>query len=129
MIRRPPRSTLFPYTTLFRSQVGGGYGPVPGRDTAPGPPNPEPGGGCGPGLRQRSAALAGSGAGAVAATRSLPFAHLPVSRTCAKPGRILSSPTGRVAGGGVPVHHRSVAQLCAAGAYLGGLQRDRKRLG
>src|SRR3712207_7263400 len=29
MIRRPPRSTLFPYTTLFRSeaiQVLGGYG-------------------------------------------------------------------------------------------------------
>src|SRR3712207_7901354 len=26
MIRRPPRSTLFPYTTLFRSR-----GPVPGR--------------------------------------------------------------------------------------------------
>src|SRR5690349_23283679 len=29
MIRRPPRSTLFPYTTLFRSrknpEVGGGY--------------------------------------------------------------------------------------------------------
>src|SRR2546428_4047700 len=24
MIRRPPRSTLFPYTTLFRSQVMGG---------------------------------------------------------------------------------------------------------
>src|SRR2546422_5979534 len=24
MIRRPPRSTLFPYTTLFRSQVQGG---------------------------------------------------------------------------------------------------------
>src|SRR2546430_6516701 len=24
MIRRPPRSTLFPYTTLFRSAVGGG---------------------------------------------------------------------------------------------------------
>src|SRR5256886_5388023 len=24
MIRRPPRSTLFPYTTLFRSQSGGG---------------------------------------------------------------------------------------------------------
>src|SRR2546425_9749213 len=23
MIRRPPRSTLFPYTTLFRSDVGG----------------------------------------------------------------------------------------------------------
>src|SRR3712207_8267944 len=27
MIRRPPRSTLFPYTTLFRSDSkGGGYG-------------------------------------------------------------------------------------------------------
>src|SRR3712207_7081977 len=28
MIRRPPRSTLFPYTTLFRS--GAGADPVPG---------------------------------------------------------------------------------------------------
>src|SRR5256885_12833659 len=26
MIRRPPRSTLFPYTTLFRSVKCGGYG-------------------------------------------------------------------------------------------------------
>src|SRR2546430_16531161 len=26
MIRRPPRSTLFPYTTLFRSVVGGAAG-------------------------------------------------------------------------------------------------------
>src|SRR3712207_9356723 len=25
MIRRPPRSTLFPYTTLFRSEVDGYY--------------------------------------------------------------------------------------------------------
>src|SRR6266496_6137048 len=25
MIRRPPRSTLFPYTTLFRSIVASGY--------------------------------------------------------------------------------------------------------
>src|SRR5687767_8923996 len=24
MLRRPPRSTLFPYTTLFRSQLGAG---------------------------------------------------------------------------------------------------------
>src|SRR2546422_7070504 len=31
MIRRPPRSTLFPYTTLFRSRVAGR------RQTAPGP--------------------------------------------------------------------------------------------
>src|SRR3712207_8048421 len=26
MIRRPPRSTLFPYTTLFRSDLGGAIG-------------------------------------------------------------------------------------------------------
>src|SRR3712207_7083787 len=26
MIRRPPRSTLFPYTTLFRSSLAGGVG-------------------------------------------------------------------------------------------------------
>src|SRR5258707_5720688 len=36
MIRRPPRSTLFPYTTLFRSRgghAGGqGQGEVEGRD-------------------------------------------------------------------------------------------------
>src|SRR5258708_37846317 len=32
MIRRPPRSTLFPYTTLFRSQRAGGCVlPGPGR--------------------------------------------------------------------------------------------------
>src|SRR5688572_31587593 len=31
MIRRPPRSTLFPYTTLFRSRVAApAAGPVPG---------------------------------------------------------------------------------------------------
>src|SRR2546427_6045441 len=30
MIRRPPRSTLFPYTTLFRS-YGHGLGDEPGR--------------------------------------------------------------------------------------------------
>src|SRR2546429_4155017 len=28
MIRRPPRSTLFPYTTLFRSAIGEGQAPV-----------------------------------------------------------------------------------------------------
>src|SRR5437867_10325553 len=37
MIRRPPRSTLFPYTTLFRSPMG--PGPPPGRPP-PGPPRP-----------------------------------------------------------------------------------------
>src|SRR2546429_5789044 len=29
MIRRPPRSTLFPYTTLFRSQVAAGHDALP----------------------------------------------------------------------------------------------------
>src|SRR3712207_7195598 len=33
MIRRPPKSTLFPYTTLFRSGGGGGD---PARDRGPG---------------------------------------------------------------------------------------------
>src|SRR3989442_15890956 len=31
MIRRPPRSTLFPYTTLFRSRLLLGLGPGPDR--------------------------------------------------------------------------------------------------
>src|SRR2546430_13029240 len=32
MIRRPPRSTLFPYTTLFRSRLGALGEHRPGRD-------------------------------------------------------------------------------------------------
>src|SRR3712207_9164814 len=36
MIRRPPRSTLFPYTTLFRSGCGPGGHPGPGQQ-GPGP--------------------------------------------------------------------------------------------
>src|SRR2546429_3769841 len=31
MIRRPPRSTLFPYTTLFRSDDDAAHGEPPGR--------------------------------------------------------------------------------------------------
>src|SRR3712207_7272621 len=31
MIRRPPRSTLFPYTTLFRSELGGDRGNADGQ--------------------------------------------------------------------------------------------------
>src|SRR3989304_4148020 len=34
MIRRPPRSTLFPYTTLFRSPGGGGDAGDPGGSQA-----------------------------------------------------------------------------------------------
>src|SRR5256885_8735038 len=38
MIRRPPRSTLFPYTTLFRSRPG----PRWARSSGPRPPGPGP---------------------------------------------------------------------------------------
>src|SRR2546426_7673604 len=34
MIRRPPRSTLFPYTTLFRSAIGSGESLKGQRNTA-----------------------------------------------------------------------------------------------
>src|SRR3712207_8391648 len=36
MIRRPPRSTLFPYTTLFRSLVAAALRRVPAGDPVPG---------------------------------------------------------------------------------------------
>src|SRR3712207_8754030 len=36
MIRRPPRSTLFPYTTLFRSELGRGEGVEVGLAGEPG---------------------------------------------------------------------------------------------
>src|SRR3712207_7482107 len=41
MIRRPPRSTLFPYTTLFRSVGPGGAGHLRRAATHPGPVRPE----------------------------------------------------------------------------------------
>src|SRR3712207_8835777 len=65
MIRRPPRSTLFPYTTLFRSEAAGGGGTLslPRGD-------PRPGG-----------ALVGAGAGAGGGR----------SGGRASPGRALSS--------------------------------------
>src|SRR3712207_7356948 len=49
MIRRPPRSTLFPYTTLFRSR--GRRGPRAGGDVSAGAraPTPVAGGGHGAG--------------------------------------------------------------------------------
>src|SRR3712207_8377879 len=40
MIRRPPRSTLFPYTTLFRSGVAWKGGVGPGRRGPPAVPRP-----------------------------------------------------------------------------------------
>src|SRR3712207_9505798 len=37
MIRRPPRSTLFPYTTLFRSNTASGSSVAPGISRPSGP--------------------------------------------------------------------------------------------
>src|SRR5262245_62656831 len=37
MLRRPPRSTLFPYTTLFRSGYSGKYFSMPCRNVIPKP--------------------------------------------------------------------------------------------
>src|SRR3990167_2049811 len=53
-IRRPPRSTLFPYTTLFRSGWNKSTGPWP---PAPKPPDPGTGLGCGIGIDRKSTRL------------------------------------------------------------------------
>src|SRR3712207_7025569 len=58
MIRRPPRSTLFPYTTLFRS---------PGRALQPGA--------AGAGERRPAARRSGRDPGAEGAPRRLAFGH------------------------------------------------------
>src|SRR3712207_8483008 len=43
MIRRPPRSTLFPYTTLFRSSPNtSGLSVTPCKRTSPSAPTPHP---------------------------------------------------------------------------------------
>src|SRR2546422_1369963 len=62
MIRRPPRSTLFPYTTLFRSPP---RRTVPRRDRRRPRPHPRrgdtPAGGCGLGTAANPATFAGGG--------------------------------------------------------------------
>src|SRR3712207_7536687 len=74
MIRRPPRSTLFPYTTLFRSGgpglPGGGRGAAGG--ARPGQPaGPEAGGGArGPGEGAPAGGRPPAGGGGGAAPRS-----------------------------------------------------------
>src|SRR3712207_7562583 len=67
MIRRPPRSTLFPYTTLFRSPVGDGPAAAAvGGDrfrVAAGRAGGAPPGGAAPGDRGRVPRRGGRGAG------------------------------------------------------------------
>src|SRR5438874_6990762 len=59
MIRRPPRSPLFPYTTLFRSAAGaGGHALRHGGDGPIGGPGPDAGG-----FGAGHARLHGAGAG------------------------------------------------------------------
>src|SRR5256884_7520232 len=58
-IRRPPRSTLFPYTTLFRSDHGARRGPL---RAVPRPPGDAP---------VRGAPLDAAGAGVRGAARAL----------------------------------------------------------
>src|SRR5688572_31094003 len=53
MIRPPPRSTLFPYTTLFRSDAGGMGASLAGASTRRG--DPAEGGTVSPGLLPRTA--------------------------------------------------------------------------
>src|SRR2546422_8008988 len=48
MIRRPPRSTLFPYTTLFRSRSPKQSKPAKARTSSPSPPTASTG------IRRRS---------------------------------------------------------------------------
>src|ERR1039458_5348133 len=80
MIRRPPRSTLFPYTTLFRSRhprpFQGRSGPhgvpsgtLPDTDTGAGSPRRHPAAG----REERLAPGVGSGAGADGAYRPGPI--------------------------------------------------------
>src|SRR3712207_422657 len=59
MIRRPPRSTLFPYTTLFRSPAGGDHPPHHGQ-ARPGPRAGHPEDRGGPAGRGRGAELGGA---------------------------------------------------------------------
>src|SRR5437588_4832857 len=53
MIRRPPRSTLFPYTTLFRSRRSSGGRRARGRQPDSGRPSARVRGLEGPGVRLR----------------------------------------------------------------------------
>src|SRR3712207_8568788 len=62
MIRRPPRSTLFPYTTLFRSAHGVAAPPAPrGERRQGGAPYRAPHEGLGPRVSRRPAVPAGLG--------------------------------------------------------------------
>src|SRR5229473_1769084 len=114
MIRRPPRSTLFPYTTLFRLRAGGlGGGDLPAGPPAPaGRPNrrgPGRPGGHG-GLHRvgvRPAAQSQGIAGALPGRPALPADGLPGDGQRRDRGRIGMEAAGVLPGfQGVSVHDR-----------------------
>src|SRR3989442_14669444 len=115
MIRRPPRSTLFPYTTLFRSAAGAGVAvsrvdsgpPLPAGRTAVdrdyfGPIDPSFPGHGELALARRAAEQCG--AGLQFGTNETGRAEVAVTFI---PGRLLAAPTRRLrarAAPGTPAH-------------------------
>src|SRR2546425_6575973 len=91
MIRRPPRSTLFPYTTLFRSVAGAVHDPAAPEDAivgpAPGSPRAPP---------ARAPACRGGEHQAAQLPLQCPHAFLNESGRSSRP-RIITSSISRVA--------------------------------
>src|SRR5256885_9869045 len=73
MIRRPPRSTLFPYTTLFRSPRARGARPRPGDERL------GPGADAAPEAGQRRSAASGRQGGGDRKSTRLNSSHLVIS--------------------------------------------------
>src|SRR5260221_10803330 len=103
MIRRPPRSTLFPYTTLFRSLAGplgapgaGGRGPLLGVVAGRHPALPDlrcaPAGGA-PGRVHPAAASRRPGRPNAAGQPELLFDALPVLKPSTPEGAVFPLPT------------------------------------
>src|SRR2546427_2241075 len=109
MIRRPPRSTLFPYTTLFRSRlprVRDREGALLPKKGAPGPGRRARSGGHRRGARARRGpapvVLAAGHVGAAGGLRRPPR-EAPRGGQAARRGRLVPGPEGRAArarGGG-----------------------------
>src|SRR5260370_10767654 len=98
MIRRPPRSTLFPYTTLFRSNLGG-----PQRQAsaaAPDGPAPQPYQAGAPlrTVRDNPRRDAGGGADAPGCAREIGRAHVltPVTLESRMPSSALKKKNHRI---------------------------------
>src|SRR3712207_8193046 len=89
MIRRPPRSTLFPYTTLFRSELHDGRKVFPARRSAPEVVAVD-----GVSLRVEAGEFAGvvrpSGSGKSTLVRLVNLLERPTSGSVTVEGRVLS---------------------------------------